>query len=597
MKLSAEAKQQNEQDNESVAKYVNDFLPMFSNEKLIEIAKAETKKMNEYYNEIGVKSPKEMDGEQIEKFYKDSIDYIKSNFFHSLSNKSWCVLSKSKTGSFRPLEYTSETLADTFINYFPPVLKKYFKNDFCAKYIFVCDTAQPMTFKCNDMNYFNMFNGYKFNKYMAKDTAKCDKHKDNINFVWNHILNLLCSNDEPSFKLFQHCIRKCVSGFKPVIMPYIKGAQGIGKSSVAQLVSNLIGNWNAEIVTNSNVFTGQFNGNLMSKSFVVLNEIMNDYSDFKSLYNCIKPYVTDDTISYRKLFSNPQSMTNISFMMMTGNHDMCSIEGDDRRMLIVNVSKTLESKEYYDKLHALIDNEQFLYAMFWDCIENYDNTLNEGHEIRKIKMNDTKQALLINSMDTITSFLKSVSLNETVVSEYIKPNDLYEFYSDFCKKYNYKNFLKSNAFKMKVDEYECIKIEKKRLDGTPTNYYKVDKTALYDLLKSKGYINEKYDTVEQVDDNNDLEYGIPNEDNEKDKIIQTQQNKIDELMKQIEELKAQMNNNKDKQIDDEIDNHSINLDISDIEEPEPEPPKKKVIKVVKKVVKKKVSNDEFVLVV
>jgi predicted ATP-binding protein involved in virulence len=150
---------------------------------------------------------------------------------------------------------------------------------------------------------------------------------------------------------------------------------------------------------------------------------------------------------------------------------------------------------------------------------------------------------------------------------------------------------------MKIDEYECIKIEKKRIDGAPTNYYKVDKKALYDMLKSKGYINEKYDTVEQVEDNNDLEYGLTNDDNEKDKIIQTQQNKIDELMKQIEELKAQMNNNKDKQIDDEIDNHSIDLDISDIEEPEPEPPKKKVIKVVKKVVKKKVSNDEFVLVV
>ena len=113
--------------------------------------------------------------------------------------------------------------------------------------------------------------------------------------IWN-------SDVDENYKYDHDWLCKLVSGKKLKTMIYLMGNQGIGKSSVIELFIKILGLQTCVILNNEDCFTGQFNGPLLAKALVLLDEICHNFNDFNSLYNKIKPYVTEDHISYRNLY-------------------------------------------------------------------------------------------------------------------------------------------------------------------------------------------------------------------------------------------------------------------------------------------------------
>ena len=95
----------------------------------------------------------------------------------------------------------------------------------------------------------------------------------------------------------------------------LKGKQGIGKSSPINLFKSVLGHKCCLYLNNDRVFN-QFNGPLMGKTLVILDEICHDYNDFKSLGNSLKPYITEPIIGYRDLYEKMKPLKNLSSFVM-----------------------------------------------------------------------------------------------------------------------------------------------------------------------------------------------------------------------------------------------------------------------------------------
>jgi len=116
------------------------------------------------------------------------------------------------------------------------------------------------------------------------------------------MFTVLNSEIKENFEYDKKWFMKLVNGNKLKTMLYIKGKMGIGKGSVANFFSKVLGINTSLYITNVNQIMGEFNGSLMGKALVVLDEICQDFNDFKSLYNSLKPYITEPYISYRNLY-------------------------------------------------------------------------------------------------------------------------------------------------------------------------------------------------------------------------------------------------------------------------------------------------------
>jgi Cdc6-like AAA superfamily ATPase len=244
-------------------------------------------------------------------------------------------------------EYDIATFKQLYQKYFPEHINRWFELDY-EKIHLTIDNTKPRVFTTEDKkNHLNLFAGYKFSKDEPKDLAKIASGKDGVAFVWEHILKVWNSGNKQFFEYDQKWIRKMVFGYKMTTMLYIKGKMGTGKTAVVEFLTKVLGENVCLTVTNDNVFTGDFNGPLLGKCLVCLDEIVHDYTQFKSLYNKLKPYITSPTQTYRNLFQSLKTMSNLMSCIMCGNYDMLKLDdptkGDDRRTKINDVSNTLQS--------------------------------------------------------------------------------------------------------------------------------------------------------------------------------------------------------------------------------------------------------------
>ena len=143
---------------------------------------------------------------------------------------------------------------------------------------------------------------------------------------------------------------------------------GVGKSSIVRFISLVMGLYNTITLSNENVFMGEFNGSLCGKALCFLDEIVHNFNDFKSLYNKLKPYIKDETMTYRNLYEKLKTMLNLTSFIMGGNYDMLKLDdptkGEDRRIKINDVLKILKSSEYFKQLDDYINDEDVQYAFF-----------------------------------------------------------------------------------------------------------------------------------------------------------------------------------------------------------------------------------------
>jgi hypothetical protein len=490
------------------------FKHCFNLETLVDLADEEEqttkqkwiRKQKKKLKELGVESTKEVllkKRRDYEKAYPQTIEYLTNNIFLS-DQGAYYINSVNEDGIVMPKEIQDQAL-NKFKAKFPNDIKTYFEKHCLKVYHIVVSPTDPRIFQRKEINCLNLFQGYKFDGKERKQEL-CDKMKDGVGFIWQHIFKMWCNSNVRFFQEIKNWVCALIAGRRKMRTAiYLKGKMGIGKGKIVDFLTSIIGHLNCLILNTEHAFTGQFNGQLAGKTLVNLNEIVSTHDEFVSLYNRLKPWVTDDYMSFRDLYSKPIVLKNLCSFILTGNHDMFKIEnntGNDRRFIIVDSCDTLQSNEYYTNLDLFTKNEAVQEAFYWDCVDKYDPNYNEQISIKSLPITETKQNMILKTLSTVTQFLKSrMEENGDYFNNPFKKSGLYSEYLCWHKARlcNFKNRSPYNLHDFctnLLDEYkDVIQMKQVRINKVPTkDCFIIDGKKLYAFMKKKGYIS-KFDEI------------------------------------------------------------------------------------------------------
>ncbi|MDR3549868.1 MAG: DUF5906 domain-containing protein, partial [Candidatus Babeliales bacterium] len=486
--------------------------------------------------------------EEYEKNFKETTKYIKNRIWHGYDSKFY-VSCKNAQGSFLAYEYANADFCTTFKNYFPDEIKAWF-DKYSTKFTLTLDNSKPRSYKSNGSNFLNLFSGFRFDKHGLRDEERIKKGIDGVKFIWNHIYEIWNTGNKQNFEYDQNWVRKMVAGFKLNTLIYLKSKMGKGKGKITTFFMNVLGKQVCIPLNNDKPFTGEFNGSLLGKAFCLLDEIVHDFDDFKTLYNQLKPYITEPNMSYRNLYEKLKTLTNVTSFIMSGNYDMLKLDdpskGDDRRIKVNEVSNEVKNQNYCDLLDGYCENEDVMYAFFWDCIDNHNPEWNELAELKLLPITETKIQMIQQSLDTVTLFFKSIVNSEEWMNTYVKPKEFYSYYVDWMSTddtVKLKKPMNSSSFLSKIkDSKEFVTYhEKIRVgDANQTNYYRIDREKLIAHYKFKHFWNEM----------DEIDVEIENEKQPDNTLVGQLKKQIEELQKkqQIESMRKdiewmQMTNN------------------------------------------------------
>lgn len=488
--------------------YMNNFKECFSLQKLRELADDEEEKIKNPYiqkkmcdmQKQGFKGKTSLyKKEEYELCYPKTIKYLKENIFMS-DTAVFYINSMSADKAIMPKEMSKDQV-NNYKTKFPEDIKVYFEKHYLDVYHVVINQNKPRVYEEESIKYLNLFQGYKFDG-KVRDQKLCDDNKDKVKFIWEHIRNVWCNGNEIYYKEVRNWICALIVGRRKMKTAiYLKGMMGIGKGKICELLSWIIGTVNTLTLTTEDPFKGQFNGELAGKTFVNLNEIVNSHEDFVSLYNRLKPWITDPFIRFRDLFSKPIMLANLSSFILTGNHDMFKLEnnGSDRRFIILDSKDTLNSDEYNTKLDEYcVQDDKVKEAFYWSCVDNYDPKYNEQISIKTLPMSETKKMMVLKTLSIMTQYLKCKLEDSEFFNQPMLKSDFYANYSEWYKSQNNKKEPpKKDIFYTELldREYKSfIKYKKARVNGNPNNYICTEPSKLYAYMEQKGYIS-KYDDI------------------------------------------------------------------------------------------------------
>ena len=144
----------------------------------------------------------------------------------------------------------------------------------------------------------------------------------------------------------------------------VSGLQGVGKTTLCEILRRLVGEHNCSAPSAKDVVESQFNGWIVRKRLVFVNEIYEGTA--WTAYNKIKSFVTDDTLQANEKFVPGYSINNKAHFVLCSNATVAlKIEASDRRFLIPEVTEKPQPPEFWQRLHDWLDGDGFGIIRHW----------------------------------------------------------------------------------------------------------------------------------------------------------------------------------------------------------------------------------------
>lgn len=139
--------------------------------------------------------------------------------------------------------------------------------------------------------------------------------------------------------------------------------QGVGKSTLAQILSRLLGPWNVNTPSQEQL-EGPYNGYLARTLLNVIEEIY--AAESKRLYNKLKTYMTEPTVRVNEKFRPEVMLSNYTVFLATSNSRRALWMGDkDRRWFVPGVTERLRPRAYWATLHEWLDADGLGIILHW----------------------------------------------------------------------------------------------------------------------------------------------------------------------------------------------------------------------------------------
>ena len=349
-----------------------------------------------------------------------------------------------------------------------------------------------------------------------------DKTKEGVEAILHFIKEVLASNNQASYDYLIKWFANMLKGNKNDSCLYLKGQQGIGKSTLFEFLKYHVIGLDLLLETGSEPLKSNFNAILAGKLLVVFEELENfSMSEWTAVSSRLKRYITSDTYTIEEKHMKTVQTNNMNNYILNSNND--AIKDDDgRRYFILDVChKYMRNTEYFGRLRSKAFNDKVGEAFYTYMLEvDTNGFIPQNYPDTQSKLNS-----IVKRLDKVYEFIKEEfilqknSLNHTT-------KELYDMYTKFCNLNNYKK-LDKTEFHSKLSQ---VNISYKKSGNT---CYKYSVDALTEIATKYKWLHELDDTP---NNSNETE---SDSDDVYEKIIEEKDTEIKRLMDIIENLKKE----------------------------------------------------------
>ena len=456
---------------------------------------------------------------------KECKEYISCCFYPSEDGRYFMY----KDNSFIVLD--RKTLMDVYLSKFPRTIKDWFLKDYYEIFTGVLKIGHPLI-ENNEINLCPQL-PHKEKPYKTFST----KTKRAVDMMLHHVKTALANDDEASYEYIIKWHSNMVKGNKNLSCLYLRGEEGVGKSTVSDFIRKHVVAEKLSIKSDATPLKG-FNKVLFGKLYVSFEELPKFSKwEWEGVSSVLKDLITSSDTLYNQKNEKQFVGANINNFIINSNVEAIQ-HSEGRRYFIVDVSnRYLGNHDYFDDVYSKCFNDE-VGAAFYNYLLEIDTT---GFNSQKdMPLNKKKADAIADHLDFTFRFLKENYI--------LRQKDVLSTVSDLFTEYL--------GYMQSIDKKPLSKIQfNSKLRSININYYKshgilkfkVSLAELTEIATKKGWLHEldeydngkakkkpsKFDKCvfeEEVDEEKVI-------DDYKDKEIEALKEKIDELQAIIKEMK------------------------------------------------------------
>ena len=484
-----------------------------------------------------------MDNAKFTKYFPECEQYIKNNVFKS-SDVSIYLTAMNGDGLTFPREISNVAFNTRYLMLFPAVVAQWFVSLYDDIFEIGCDNCKGRFYIERGIKYLNIFDGYAYEKFTENTILK----NDGIEFIHNHLLNVLCNGNEKDCTFIENAISQIVIGKKKLKVAILfKGLAGIGKGLFMELLAGVLGKKNIVNIQDEDQAIGKFNGHFMGKTLAFYDDVSLSKEGFKSFGKRMKTRITEERLTFRNLFKSHVSLKNITSHFMASNEDFGALDETHKgrhRYVICKGRDVANTNEYNRQLASLCSGkDNVFYSDYYLYLKSiYNSSWVDSVEIQKLDVNENKLHMIQNSLPQIIKYIRYLVQENQTETIIIKDKDLYDDYMLWTETVRYRgailtkyDFITSFKKNMEPEFYEHKTT--KRIGGKLVRSVNVinRKLLVADLIKHM-YITEEDGIDEPIDEDDKseaIDYIDPS-------IIDEYKIKIKKMQAEIDALKAQI---------------------------------------------------------
>ena len=448
---------------------------------------------------------------------QDAKEYIK-RFFVPLSNGTHAMLINGK--------YEIKEDADvkrTYFNRMTKELQKWYFTEYTD--------IKTVCYKINKPVFFDdKINLCPKMKHEYKPYSEFSSQlKNKVERVLKFMFDIWCSKRQESYDFCLKWLSNMIKGNKNNSCLYLKSIQGNGKSTIPKFIRDHVLGHELSLETGSEPIKSRFNSILAGKLMVVLEELENfSIAEWQTVSTVLKRIITSNTINIQNKGVDAIETENINNYILISNNDAIKDDEGRRYFTLDLCTSRVGDHAYFDSLYGDCFNDEVGHAFYCYMMElNTENFNPQNYPITQNKFDSIAKRL-----DSVYAFLKQNYILQTK-SIYCSVDELFE---------EYKSHVADGKAYGKIDFNKKLKeidINYYKTNGGMLNRYKVSHEDLMKIAKKFKWIHDldEFKKSKEPVNTEKLDNGLDDEYKTK---YESSQKKIQELERQIEELKMQM---------------------------------------------------------
>ena len=385
-------------------------------------------------------------------------------------------------------------------------------------------------------NCINLWKGF------AIDQHTPDNRDVDITHLLDHI-KLMCGGDseQKAYEYFldwlAHMFQKPYE--KPQTYPIFGGKQGVGKTKIEELVTNMIGRCAVVKSTKFDLLFGKFNGGVSHKLLVVCNE--GDSSASKQFAEVIKNFADAKVLNIQKKYQEAVSEESYHRLWMVTNHynHFGVVAKGERRPFFMyasseklNESPQLQS-QYFTKLAAMVDSKDVQWKFFKFLMARDLTRFNPRVAVKTNFHKEREKS----STPMLVRFLVGVLSDEDAPLK-VRSNVMYKRYATWLSEQGQLYSRSNKAFTMELKSYNTD-------SGTTLVEFKKS-GCMYMIFNKQAllqYIQQQYDYTGDDEDAIDVTHSRSKhqaELDDKDEEINRLKAELETKNKLIEQLQRKL---------------------------------------------------------